>query len=571
MTQAIDRLNVSDVNDDEPNAPEEYLALLRALRRKRGFGLFFVQASPAKGQEILSDLRRDLPGKQVIEAVLNPQDNRLFEQLEAIEELVEVDIFWIEGLEQSLLSYEDMQRLVGWDTQDLITYSWKDVPPILSHLNLGRERFESQFSCALVFIVPLFVVKYLLQRAGDFFDWKSGFFEFPNDRQESVNQMIEDADYNVYLRLDRAERTQKILQIKDLLDMPDITTKVQAKLLHEIGRLFASGKDYEQAITYYERAIQIRPTLMGIWDNKGVALQKIGRYDQAIVAYEQAIALSSRHANAYKHLGHAYKDQGNYTAAIEAYQAAVELRPKDASLYVNLGHAYRNQKNYAAAITAYQAAVELRPKDASLYVCLGNTQKAQKSYVEAIANYQAAIELCPNNIFAIKKRGQVHLQLNQAEKAVQDFDHVIELSPRDKLVYYLRALAHLKLNQPKPAETDFQKAIAISTSKYEEDPIDYQNNFNLALYHLAAAHPEESDRLYTSNLTAPIEWRPMAIDDLDDFLQLFPDHSQAQQVKQLLQRTIDAAQPTTLIIDAEGQPIGTYSEEHNGNRPSHQH
>jgi hypothetical protein len=67
-----------------------------------------------------------------------------------------------------------------------------------------------------------------------------------------------------------------------------------------------------------------------------------------------------------------------------------------------------------------------------------------------------------------------------------------------------------------------------------------------SLYHLAAAHPEESNRLYTSNLTAPIEWLQMAIDDLDNFLQLFPDHPQAQQVKQLLQGTIDAAQPTTL-------------------------
>jgi hypothetical protein len=63
-------------------------------------------------------------------------------------------------------------------------------------------------------------------------------------------------------------------------------------------------------------------------------------------------------------------------------------------------------------------------------------------------------------------------------------------------------------------------------------------SINLALYHLAAAHPEESDRLYTSNLTAPIEWLQMAIDDLDDFLQLFPDHSQAQQVKQLLKGAI---------------------------------
>jgi regulator of sirC expression with transglutaminase-like and TPR domain len=49
---------------------------------------------------------------------------------------------------------------------------------------------------------------------------------------------------------------------------------------------------------------------------------------------------------------------------------------------------------------------------------------------------------------------------------------------------------------------------------------------------------EESDRLYTSGLTAPTEWLQMAIDDLDDFLQLFPDHPQAQQVRQRLQEVI---------------------------------
>jgi hypothetical protein len=38
----------------------------------------------------------------------------------------------------------------------------------------------------------------------------------------------------------------------------------------------------------------------------------------------------------------------------------------------------------------------------------------------------------------------------------------------------------------------------------------------------------------------------MAIDDLDDFLQLFPDHSQAQQVKQLLKGAIETTQPNAL-------------------------
>jgi hypothetical protein len=70
--------------------------------------------------------------------------------------------------------------------------------------------------------------------------------------------------------------------------------------------------------------------------------------------------------------------------------------------------------------------------------------------------------------------------------------------------------------------------------------------FNRSLYHLATANQAESDRLYTTTLTAPKKWLEMAIletrgfanSDLDDFLHLFPDHSQAQQVRAMLQGSI---------------------------------
>jgi hypothetical protein len=55
---------------------------------------------------------------------------------------------------------------------------------------------------------------------------------------------------------------------------------------------------------------------------------------------------------------------------------------------------------------------------------------------------------------------------------------------------------------------------------------------------LAAAHPEQSHRLYTSSLTAPTEYLEAAITDLDNFLHLFPNHTQAQQTKQQLQAAL---------------------------------
>jgi tetratricopeptide (TPR) repeat protein len=470
MTQAVDRLNLS-----EPDAAQEYRALVRALRRKQGFGLFFVQASPAKGQEILTDLRRDLPQKKVAEVTIRRADDRLFDQLEAMWEREPVDIFWIEGLEQSLLAYEDMQRLAGWDEQDLMTYSWKDVPPILSHLNLGRERFEAQFDCAVVFVVPLFVVKYLLRRAGDFFDWKSGFFEFPDDRQKSANQMIEDADYAAYLKLDYAERTQKILQIKDLLDAPEIGIDRRASLLWEIGRLFASRKDAEQAIVSYEKSLQVKPSLSEAWNSKGNALLSLGRYGEAIASYERAIELNPNDAMAYDNLGTTYKVQRLYGQAITAHERAIELDPKSAYPYSSLGNLYQEQQLYDRAIAAYQRAVELEPKFPAAYNGLGIIYSHQNRYEDAISAYNQAVNLNSRYSAAYNNLGIIYARKNEYEKATANFSEALEcslntdFSHKTATIYYNLSIAYANQNEPTRAISARQKAVDLNP-KYANAP-----------------------------------------------------------------------------------------------------
>jgi hypothetical protein len=68
-------------------------------------------------------------------------------------------------------------------------------------------------------------------------------------------------------------------------------------------------------------------------------------------------------------------------------------------------------------------------------------------------------------------------------------------------------------------------------------PTDWSNMLNLALYHLAAGAAEEARRLYQEALAggAPLYVLREAIHDLDDFLALFPDHPQAQAMRDLLQ------------------------------------
>ena len=80
------------------------------------------------------------------------------------------------------------------------------------------------------------------------------------------------------------------------------------------------------------------------------------------------------------------------------------------------------------------------------------------------------------------------------------------------------------------AQTDLQTAIDLAQAKQAKDPIDWQNNFNLALYYLAPGRFEEGGGLYSRASEASIDSIEMAIRDLDDYLMLFPDRLQAQEI-----------------------------------------
>jgi tetratricopeptide (TPR) repeat protein len=493
MTQAIDRLDLS-----EPEAAQEYGALVRALRRKQGFGLFFVQASPAKGQEILTDLRRDLPQKKVAEVRIGRTDDRLFDRLEAIWEGEPVDIFWIEGLEQSLLGYEDMQRLAGWDDQDLMTYSWKDVPPILSHLNLGRERFEAKFDCALVFVMPLFVVKYLLRRAGDFFDWKSGFFEFPDDLQALAERVIEDADYEAYLKLDVAQRSEKILKIKDLLDAPEIEVGRRASLLREIGQLFEAGKNNEQALISFDKSLKLKPNDPVVWHDRGNSMFSLGRDEESIYSHQQSINLNPQNYTPYFSLGIVFNSQGEHEKALACYQKVIELNNSNyiAASFFNMGLTYYRQKEYKKAIVAYQKAIQILPRAYRAWAYRGAAYLAEKHYTEALQDFNYAIEgvedelnLSPNDyILTVFRRGQTYQALKHYEDAIKDFYRVIELNPKYAIAYNSLGTTYYNQERYKEAIEAYSKAVEVNSQ------------YATAYYNLGVTYKGQKD--YQAALTA---------------------------------------------------------------------
>lgn len=163
-----------DWDEDLPAEPEEeYQAFIRALKRTDGFRLLFVRSSPAESKELVAKVKKDILDKEIEVLELNKPIENLYKIVQDISNKNQVKILFVNGIEKSFIEYIKP----GYGGQGNF-YKLDTVPRILNHLNQQRERFRDSFNICFVFVVRLFGLKYFINRAPDFFDWRSGVFHF---------------------------------------------------------------------------------------------------------------------------------------------------------------------------------------------------------------------------------------------------------------------------------------------------------------------------------------------------------------------------------------------------------
>jgi tetratricopeptide (TPR) repeat protein len=102
---------------------------------------------------------------------------------------------------------------------------------------------------------------------------------------------------------------------------------------------------YDEAIEYYDRAIEIDPNYILALNNKGLALNGLGRYDEAITYFDKALAINPNYEWALNNKGNALNDLGRYDEAITYYDKALAINPNDEVLLNNKNNALKKLGN----------------------------------------------------------------------------------------------------------------------------------------------------------------------------------------------------------------------------------
>ena len=84
---------------------------------------------------------------------------------------------------------------------------------------------------------------------------------------------------------------------------------------------------FDEAISYYQQAIQVNPHLLAAYNNLGIVLQKRGRFEEAGASYQKALLIDPHSAETYYNLGVLLQGQGKHKEASDSYGVAVNFRP----------------------------------------------------------------------------------------------------------------------------------------------------------------------------------------------------------------------------------------------------
>ncbi|MEH2162756.1 MAG: tetratricopeptide repeat protein [Nostoc sp.] len=329
-----------------------------------------------------------------------------------------------------------------------------------------------------------------------------------------------------------------------LLSDASLEDKWRAVALDWRSYIYSQSNQYSKALEDLTQATKLVPEEVEYLTVRGITYCQMQRYQEALLDFNCVIELNPNYQWAIATRGIAYRLMKRYQEALQDLNRAIQLDPNDQWALAHRGVTYRFMQRYSESLQDLNRAIKIDPNYQWAIGSRGDTYRYMQLYNEALEDFNRAIELDGNFQWtpATGFRGFIYQRMQRYHEAPQYLDHTIVLSRnyQDDWYLYERALTYLALNQPDKARADLALAMKLAKEYYEKDSKNWRNSFNLALYYLAAQYNQPAEQLYRHTISqgASLERIRIAVQDLNDFLTVFPDHVQATSMRQLLQSSL---------------------------------
>jgi len=215
-------------------------------------------------------------------------------------------------------------------------------------------------------------------------------------------------------------------------------------LYHCRGMAYEHAGQRSRALEDFKRAVEIYPIATETIVTLGTLLTRDKRYDEAMSYWDRLIELSPEMFMAWNGKARIEFEIGDYQNAINHATAATFCQPEQPVLHENLGKILFAADRFADGLREYETAANLggeKRKIAGEMKVVTKDLLRRKMYRELIEIYEKANELDPGNVDTLLGLTGVYRGLNESDKESRYMDELYRASEKTDIVPLLELTA----------------------------------------------------------------------------------------------------------------------------------
>jgi protein O-GlcNAc transferase len=215
----------------------------------------------------------------------------------------------------------------------------------------------------------------------------------------------------------------------------------------------SKGQD-ENALDFFEKAVNLRPTYSEANFMLGELLRKFNRLELARDSYQRALKQSPTVPVNHVRLGAIYLLLNDNNKAYDVFRRAAEQFPEISEIQYFFASSARGKGEYDLAIAALNKSLALKPDNVDALSLLGAILLDRNKAVEAERLFRRAISLSENHFNSFNDLGRLLVKSRRYEEALPILQRAAALSANNPDVRYQLFLAYSRLNRKVEADRE---------------------------------------------------------------------------------------------------------------------
>ena len=197
--------------------------------------------------------------------------------------------------------------------------------------------------------------------------------------------------------------------------------------LYQLGKINHQKGNYREALESFDKVLDFRPRDNEVLKAKGISHDELDEYKEASEALKKSINVDDEIV--FNDRGVALSRLGYNHKAIDSYRRALASNPKYAICWFNLGKALFRVGDLKDALTAFQTSTEINPNNRSAWNNRGVTLRQLNRLEESLDCYERALTLKKEYAWAWHNKGYALELLDRPREALVSYETALKHKP----------------------------------------------------------------------------------------------------------------------------------------------